>query len=230
MITTSRLLQSGCVGASALLAAATGLGAQDSSTVKVTVKQIAPVEARAAKPIGAVSQLRALPDGGVLINDNAKRQVIRFDSKLSDIRIIADTAAGSQLPYSQRSEGLLAFMGDSSVIVDPSTSALLVLNNQGKLVRVMAAPRNNDINTLSNVNLGSYAFDNKGQLVYRQGNVGGGPNMSAMFGSGNTGRGGNNNSCFVGILHHGLIASQYHACQKGRRHADRRNSGASCTC
>ena len=57
----------------------------------------------------------------------------------------------------------------------------------------MASPRTNDINTLASANLGSKAFDSRGQLVYRQGNVGGGPGLAQMFGSGNDrggGRGG----------------------------------------
>ena len=47
------------------------------------------------------------------------------------MRIIADTAPGAPVPYGQRSAGLLPYLGDSSIIVDPATNAMLVLNAQG---------------------------------------------------------------------------------------------------
>lgn len=187
MSITTRLLQTGIAGTGALFAAATAQ-AQD-STVKVPVMQVAPVEARSARALGAVSSLRALPDGSVFINDASRRQLLRFDATLQDVRVIADTMPGSPLPYSQRTQGLLPYAGDSTIIVDPTTSALVVLNKDGKVSRIMASPRNNDINLLSTANLGSNAFDTNGQLVYRQGSAGGGPPIGAMFGSGNPGGG-----------------------------------------
>jgi streptogramin lyase len=111
--------------------------------------------------------LRALPNGSVYVNDNQRRQMLLLDPTLKDIRVIADTAPGAPLPYGQRPAGLLAYVADSTIIVDPSTSALLVLNGQGKVSRIMASPRTNDINTLASANLGSNAFDSSGQLVYR---------------------------------------------------------------
>jgi hypothetical protein len=170
------------------------LGAQDtaSTAAKVPLKQLAPAEARAARGVGAVTSLRALSDGSVFVNDGSRRQMLRFDGTLKGVLVIADTAAGAPVPYGQRAAGLLPYLGDSSIIVDPSTNAMLVLTAQGKVARIMAAPRNNDINTLASTNLGANAFDAKAQLVYRQGNSFGGGG-AAMFGSGNErggGRGG----------------------------------------
>lgn len=170
----------------------TSIRAQDTASTanKVPLKQLAPAEARAARGVGAVTSIRALSDGSVYVNDASRRQMLRFDGALKDVRIIADTAPGAPVPYGQRSAGLLPYLGDSSIIVDPSTNAMLVLNAQGKVARIMAAPRNNDINTLASTNLGANAFDTKGQLVYRQGNSFGGPGVGAMFGSGNDRGGG----------------------------------------
>ena len=171
------------------------LGAQDtaSTAAKVPLKQLAPAEARAARGVGAVTSLRVLSDGSVYVNDGSRRQMLRFDGGLKEVRVIADTAPGAPVPYGQRAAGLIPYLGDSSIIVDPSTNAMLVLNAQGKVTRIMAAPRNNDINTLASTNLGANAFDTMGQLVYRQGNNVGGGGVGAMFGSGNDrggGRGG----------------------------------------
>ncbi len=186
---TSAMLSLGVLAASASV-----LGAQDSASTaassKVPVKQVAPADARSTRSLGAVTTLRALPDGSVYVNDNQKRQLLRFDSKLQSVRVISDTAPGAVLPYGQRPSGLIPYVGDSTIVVDPSTTAFVVLNSKGDVSRIMASPRTNDLFSLSNMNLGSNAFDSKGQLVYRQGNAGGGPGIAAMFGNGGGGRGG----------------------------------------
>lgn len=190
--TQPRWLQITCASAGVALIASSTASAQD-STVKVPVKQVAPPEARSSRGMGAVTSLRVLGDGSIYVNDNQRRQLLRFDNALKDVKVIADTAPGAVLPYGQRPSGLMSYLGDSTVLVDPNTSAMVILNAQGKVARIMASPRTNDINMLANMNLGSNAFDTKGQLVYRQGNVGGGPQMAQMFGSGNDrggGRGG----------------------------------------
>ena len=187
----SRLLHAGALGTACIFGSTATLTAQD-STVKIPLKQLAPAEARSSRSLNAVSSLRALSDGRVYVNDNQRRQVLLFDAALKDVKVIVDPSAGAVLPYGQRPNGMLPYLGDSTIIVDPSTSAMVILSPQGKVARIMASPRTNDINMLSNVNLGSNAFDSKGQLVYRQGNAGGGPGLAQMFGSGNDrgGRGG----------------------------------------
>lgn len=191
-IRTFSLAAARTAGGAALLALLAVPAAAQDSTVKVPVKQVAPVEARSSRALGAVSSLRALSDGSVFVNDNQRRQILRFDAALKDVRVIADTAPGAPVPYGQRPAGLLAYVGDSTIIVDPATTAMLVLAADGRVARIMAPPRTNDINTLATTNLGANAFDTKGQVVYRQGNAGGGPGLAQMFGSGNErgGRGG----------------------------------------
>ena len=187
----TRFLRSTTASAGLALVAGSSLAAQD-TTAKVPVRQLAPAEARSARSLTAISSLRALTDGSVYVNDNQRRQLLRFDGTLKNVTVIADTAPGTPLPYGQRPAGLLAYIGDSTIVVDPATSAMVVLNADGKVARIMAPPRTNDINTLASTNLGANAFDSKGQIVYRTGNAGGGPGLAQMFGSGNDrgGRGG----------------------------------------
>ena len=156
---------------------------------------VAPL-AKATRAIGGANMLRALPDGSIFINDVQRRQLLRFDPTLQNVVVVADTAPGALMPYGQRPIGLLPYLGDSSIVVDPATLSMVVLNKDGKTVRVMASPRTNDVNTLSNMNLGSHAFDQKGRLYYRQGNAGGGPggggSNSGSGRSGNSGHGSSN--------------------------------------
>jgi hypothetical protein len=180
-----------------LSAASIGI-AQDStaSTAKIPIKALGPVEAKATTPISNITNVRALSTGAVFVNDFQQRQLLLFDPTLQTTRIVADTL-GTAIPYGQRNIGLLPFVGDSTIIVDPATYALLVLNPRGEIARVMAPPRPADINTLAGLQAGTYAFDTKGRLVYRvniaqPGGGRGGFNVQAMAmaGAGGGGRGG----------------------------------------
>lgn len=183
----------GLIGAVAPLV----LGAQDTTSTAgvVPVREVTPMTARSATGITGVTSMRVLSDGAVFVNDFQKRQIVRFDPTLKKVTIVADTAPGALMPYGQRPLGMLPYLGDSTIVVDPSTLSLVLLDPSGRTVRVMASPRPNDINTLSSVNLGTHAVDAQGRLYYRQGGSGGPPGgmMGAMFGSGNErdrGRGG----------------------------------------
>ncbi len=185
------------VGVSILAATASTASAQVApeapSTSTVPVREVTAPLAKATRTIGGANMLRALPDGSIFVNDVQRRQLLRFDPTLQNVVVVADTAPGALMPYGQRPIGLLPYLGDSSIVVDPSTLSMVVLDKDGKTVRVMASPRTNDVNTLANTNLGSHAFDQQGRLYYRQGSAGGGPGgggMAMMFGSGNDRGGG----------------------------------------
>ncbi len=179
------------VGVSLLAATAPAASAQVTpetpSTATIPVRDVTAPVAKATRAIGGANMLRALSDGSIFVNDVQRRQLLRFDPTLQTVVVVADTAPGSLMPYGQRPLGLLPYLGDSTIVVDPATLALVVLNKDGTTARVMASPRTNDVNTLSNMNLGSHAFDPQGRLYYRQGSAAGGApgGMAMMFGSGN---------------------------------------------
>lgn len=181
-----------------LLAAPAALAAQNAApkpaAPAIPLRETTPVIARSDKPLGQVNMLRALSDGSVFVNDAGKRQLLKLDANLKRVAVVADTAPGGLMPYGQRPIGLVPFQGDTTIVVDPSTMSFVVLDKQGKTLRVMASPRTQDINLLSNTNLGTNAFDAKGRMYYRQGNAGGGGGAAMMFGGGNDnnrgGRGG----------------------------------------
>ena len=177
---------SGIVGGALVARAAVAQQAPAADQPKVPVKQLGAVEARSVQSLTAVSMLRALPNGAIFVNDAQRRRLVYFDPTLQQMTVIADTS-GAPLPYAQRPSGLLPYLGDSTIIVDPSTLSFVVLGPTGKVVKVMAPPRINDINQLASANLGSNAFDSKGRLIYRNGGSGGG--VGAFF-AGGGGRGG----------------------------------------
>ena len=193
----------------ALLALGAPLGAQTATSAPaaqpaIPLRALGAVEARSSASLGNVNQVRALRDGRVFVNDGQRRTVLLLDSVLRTERIVSDSLEAA-IPYGQRNMGLMPYVDDSTLLVDPATLSMLVLDKQGALVRVMAAPRSNDLNFLASANLGTHAFDTQGRLIYRLnqpggfggggGGFGGPPGgmagaMMGAFGGGGGGRGG----------------------------------------
>jgi hypothetical protein len=118
-------------------------------------------------PMGAISAVRQLPGGRVLVNDPARRRVVMLDSNMKLIKIVADTTPATQNAYGVRGGGLLPWHGDSTLFLDPASLSMLVLDQDGEIRRVMAAPRPDDVFSLVGGALGFPGFDAKGRLVYR---------------------------------------------------------------
>jgi hypothetical protein len=117
--------------------------------------------------MGSVSTAIALPDGKVLVNDILKRRVLLLDSTFTQVTVVADSTSSTANAYGNRPGGLLSYRGDSALFVDPASMSMLVINSEGKITRVMSAPRPQDVNFLTGGPNGSPGFDAKGRLVYR---------------------------------------------------------------
>ncbi|MGK2962491.1 MAG: hypothetical protein ACSLFK_10145 [Gemmatimonadaceae bacterium] len=130
------------------------------------VRQLGAVTARSAETFASVAGVRALSNGSVLVNDVSGRRVIQFDPTLGVFKVVADSTSATANAYGGRVGSLLAYRGDSSIFVDPSTVSMLVLDPDGKVARVMAIPRAEDAGTIGSP-MGNAAFDERGRLVYR---------------------------------------------------------------
>jgi hypothetical protein len=131
------------------------------------VRQLGPVTAVGKESLGAVTTVRALPDGRVLVNDIVGRRVLMFDSTLSTTTVVADTTSATANAYGTRPGGLLAYRGDSSLFIDPASLSMLLIDPNGKIGRVMSAPRAQDVGFLIGGPFGNPGFDAQGRLVYR---------------------------------------------------------------
>ena len=120
-----------------------------------------------SEPMGAVAAVQALPGGRVLVNDPLKRQVVLLDSSLKQLAVVADTTPATKNAYGARNGGLIPFRGDSALFVDPNSLSMLVIDPAGKIARIMAAPRANDVFFLLGGPMGNPGFDARGRLVYR---------------------------------------------------------------
>jgi hypothetical protein len=126
--------------------------------------------------MSAVAAVQALPGGRLLVNDPAKRRVVLLDSTLKEVAVVADTTAATKNAYGGQNGGLIPFRGDSALFVDPQSLSMLVIDPAGKIARIMAAPRANDVFFLLGGPMGNPGFDANGRLVYRMmGGMRGGP-------------------------------------------------------
>jgi hypothetical protein len=129
-------------------------------------RPLAPVLATSTEALGALSAVRELPGGRLLVNDPVKKRVLLMDSTLAVLGVVADSTT-SAASYGTRPGGLIAYRGDSTLFVDPSSLSMLVIDPAGKIARVMAAPRPNDVAFLVGGAFGNPGFDAQGRLIYR---------------------------------------------------------------
>ncbi|MDQ6872357.1 MAG: hypothetical protein M3037_10165 [Gemmatimonadota bacterium] len=131
------------------------------------IRQLGPVTAVGKDSLGAVTTVRQLPGGRVLVNDIVGRRVVMLDSSLSSLTVVADTTSATANAYGVRPGGLIAYRGDSTLFIDPASLSMLLIDPAGKVARVMSAPRANDVGFLVGGPFGNPGFDAQGRLIYR---------------------------------------------------------------
>ncbi len=153
--------------AGVLLLVATTTVAQTPTTPKISVRQLPAPTATSSDSIGSVAAVRQLPNGNVLLNDQARRRVVLLDPNMKVIGLVADSTSTTNNAYGVRPGGMIAYRGDSTLFIDPAGLSMLVIDPDGKIIRTMAAPRANDVNFLIGGASGNPGFDTDGRLVYR---------------------------------------------------------------
>jgi hypothetical protein len=150
-----------------LLLAAAAAAPVAAQSAAVAVRQLPAPTATSAEVIGSLAGVRQLPNGKLLVNDQAGRRVLLVDSTLTVLGVVADSTSGTANAYGIRPGGLLGYRGDSTLFVDPASLSMLVIDPAGKVVRVMAAPRPSDVQFLVGGPFGNPGFDARGRLIYR---------------------------------------------------------------
>lgn len=147
--------------------AASAVHAQSAS--KVQARPLGAIIAKSTDSLGAQVAVRALPNGAVIVNDFVRRRVLMFDMDLRNKSSIIDSGSttGSPMAAIIPSAQLIRYETDSTLYVDVATQALLVIDNSGKVARVMALPRPTDAVYLSAPAFGTAYMDPQGRLVYR---------------------------------------------------------------
>ena len=149
------------LGAAALLTAS-GAGAQQ----QPPIRQLGAVVATSSETFGPQVFVRHVKNG-VLVNDVMGRRVLMFDPTLSKFTVVADSTPATASAYSGPRGNIIAYRGDSSLFIDAQSMSMLVIDESGKVGRVMSVPRSQDANVLGNPGLGTPAVDAHGRIVYR---------------------------------------------------------------
>lgn len=131
------------------------------------VRSIGPVVAASPSEFASISSVRALSDGSVLVNDLTGRKVVLLDPTLAHSKVIADSTGATSTAYSSRLGGLIPYHGDTTLFVDPQSMSMLVLDESGKVARVMSVPKARDATFLIGGPFGRPGIDASGRLVYR---------------------------------------------------------------
>jgi hypothetical protein len=168
VVSLSRGIAAACLP---VLAAAQGTApaAPSPAGTSIPIRHLGPITASATDSLGAQVVVRVLSNGSVMVNDIGRRRVLLFDGGLSHATSVIDSASttGSAMSTQVPSSQLIRYTGDSSLYVDVATQALLVLDANGKVARVMALPRPSDAILLASGGLGAAVVDPQGRLVYR---------------------------------------------------------------
>jgi hypothetical protein len=133
------------------------------------VRLIAAPDAQSKPIFGMVPVVRQLPNGALLVNDVQKRQLTLLEPCLCSSTIVADSVSGTASSYGTRAGGLIPYLADSTLFVDPAGLSMFVLDPAGKIARVASVPRSQDAAMIGNNLTNVPALDAKGRLVYRAG-------------------------------------------------------------
>ncbi len=143
------------------------------------IRQIGAGARISTEPLGAVSGVRQLGDGRVLVNDGMHRRLLLLDSTLTLVTVVLDSVADAQHSYGAALGGLLPYRGDSSLFIDRGSISMLVLDGAGKVARVRAAPTTTYLSNLTSGNT-LPGTDPSGRLVLRiKAKPAAGPSVSA---------------------------------------------------
>jgi hypothetical protein len=149
-----------------VLAAASSAPALQSQPAPI-VRLIATPDAKSPSALVSPVAVRQLPNGTLLVNDTQRRQVLLFDRDLATFTVVADSAGGAKNSYGAGAGGIIPYVADSTLLVDPTGLSMFVIDPAGKIARVASVPRSQDAAALGTNTATSPGLDAKGRLVYR---------------------------------------------------------------
>jgi hypothetical protein len=131
------------------------------------IRRIATASAVSTEQLGSIQSVRELPDGRVLVNDGNRRRLLLMDTTLKTVKVVLDSLSEMSNTYGVRPGSLIPWRGDSTLFIDPSALAMLVLDPAGKIARVRSVPSVNQLGLITgNSGYGLPAVDYKGRLIY----------------------------------------------------------------
>ena len=131
------------------------------------VQKIATATALSTERIGIITSVRELPDGRLLVNDVQRRRLLLMDSTMKVVGAVLDSTSSNANFYGTQQGILVPFRGDTTFFVDPVAYAMLVIDPQGRVVRVRSIWRVQDMRFFGGFSEQAPAGDAKGRVIYR---------------------------------------------------------------
>jgi hypothetical protein len=132
------------------------------------IRRISSATAVSTEELRAITSVREIGDGRVLLNDGFRRRLLLMDTSLALVKVVLDSLTEVSNAYGTRSGTLLPYKGDSSLFIDPASLSMLVIDPAGEIVKVRSVPRAEDVNYLGSTSYGYPNVDARGRLVYRK--------------------------------------------------------------
>ncbi|MGV3711274.1 MAG: hypothetical protein ACO1Q7_20810 [Gemmatimonas sp.] len=130
----------------------------------IPIRELSAPDAKSTESFGNIFGVRPLKNGGVLVNDGIRRQLVTLDASLGNRTVVVDSVTEGGQSYGPRASPLIPYLADSSLFVDGTSLSLLVMDPNGKVSHVMSAPKPGDLRFLASATSG---VDAQGNLVYR---------------------------------------------------------------
>ncbi|MEP6836364.1 MAG: hypothetical protein ABJB74_23445 [Gemmatimonas sp.] len=130
----------------------------------VPVRELSAPLASANITFRNIFSVREIAGAKLLVNDGVQRRVVMLDASMANPKVVLDSVSQGTNYYGPRASPLISFLADSTLFIDAPSLSLVVIDPNGKITRVMAAPRPNDLRFL----MGSPShIDSRGNLLYR---------------------------------------------------------------
>jgi hypothetical protein len=133
------------------------------------IQRIETASAVSTELLGAITSVRELPDGRVLLNDGTRRRLLIMDTTLNTVEIVLDSLSEIANAYGIRAGALIPARGDTTFFVDPASLAIVVIDEHGRIVRVRSVWRAEHVTYVTSA-IGSFGYagaDAHGRIVYR---------------------------------------------------------------
>jgi hypothetical protein len=133
------------------------------------IQRIETAAALSPDAFGAITGVRELSDGRILVNDGTRRRLLMLDSALTTVSVVLDSLSEIAHSYGTRAGALLPWQGDTTLFVDPAAFAIVMLDGAGRIARVRSVWRVEDVPwfTSSAGTSGFPGLDGRGRMVYR---------------------------------------------------------------
>jgi hypothetical protein len=110
---------------------------------------------------GTILDVRELPDGSVLVDDAARKQIKLLGPGLAFVRTVFDTVRGEPNFYGPRIMPLIPYLADSTLFPTISLRSLSMLDQHGNVARALTTPVPLDVAYMRRG-----GADDRGRIIY----------------------------------------------------------------